>query len=176
MSSFLQDRFYRSSFTVLCATGLAVACLPKEDEDEKNDTGWDSGGGYYGGVEYSEAFGPQDVQVTLSSRGMRVAVVDAPGPMSFGFAQTADCAGDTCWQAESCMPDASGLSICHDLDASKLELVPVAAADHLIPSSTTLVGPGLEGKLTFMLDAGTACYTWGHNPSYYADALGCEVW
>ena len=172
------DPLLRSTLTVLAATAIAVACLPKEDDtrDEGSDS-WGSYSYYYASSgQRSAGFGPEDVTVALTSHGLTLHVVDAPDTMNFGFAQTGDCAAGACWQGESCTSSAVGPALCHEVTNETLRLTLVSAADHVIPSVTTRVAYHQVGVLTFMLDTGEACFTWGHSPEYYADAFGCTVW
>ena len=175
----LHDPVVRSTLAVLAATAFAVACLPKED-DSRDDTydSWGSTYTYYGYAQRqnTQRFGPEDITVNLDANGLTVRVLDAPGDMSFGYAQTGDCTTTTCWQGESCASDTAGPSVCHALTGETLKLTHVTAADHLVPSSTTLVTPDMRGTLTFLLDTGSECFTWGHSPAHYADAFGCTVW
>jgi hypothetical protein len=184
MKHLLHDNLLRSTVAVLSATALAVACLPKEEkkDDDRGESGFYSYSSYSYGTTYSDArgdssgFGPADVTVAITDEGVTVRLVDPPSPMTFGFAQTGDCEGDTCWLAESCASNTSGPAVCHDITSTQLQLAHVSAADHLVPSSTTMVTPALLGALTFVLDGGDACYTWGHNPDFYAQTFGCTVW
>ncbi len=181
MKHLLHDNLLRSTVAILSATALAVACLPKE-ENNNNDQGESGFYSYSYGTTYTDAvggpdgFGPENVTVAITDEGLTVRLLEPPSPMTFGFAQTGDCEGDTCWQAESCASNTSGPAVCHEMTSGLLQLAHVSAADHLIPSSTTMVTPDLLGALTFVLDAGETCYTWGHDPGYYAASFGCTVW
>jgi len=185
MKHLFHDNLLRSTVAIISATALAVACLPKEDNnnDEQGESGFYGYSSYSYGTTYSgnarddsAGFGPADVTVAITDEGLTLRLVDAPSPMTFGYAQTGDCEGDTCWQAESCASNTSGPAVCHDVTSNLLQLAHVSAADHLVPSSTTMVTPGMLGSLTFVLDGGDACYTWGHNPDYYAQNFGCTLW
>jgi len=178
MKNLFHDSLTRSTLVVLAGTALAIACLPKEDDD---DDGGDSGGyysyGYSSSGQRMEApgFGPEDVAVSLTREGLVVRLLEPTPGLTMGLAQTGDCDGD-CWVAESCTADAIGGAVCHDLSEDGVVLLPVSATDQVLPSHTTRVTPGQQGFLTFMLDDGAQCYTWGHDPTFYAERYGCSVW
>lgn len=166
----------RPILVALAATLVAVACLPDEDKDERESR--DSGWGFStsaGSDDGRGDFGPEDVELVLSRQGLTLKLLDDARALTFGMAQTGGCT-DHCWTAESCGITPDGTAICHDVPSTGLSLVPVSTADQVQPSSSTRVRPDLTGQLTFVLDDGTSCWTWGHDPSYYADQLQCTVW
>jgi len=172
------DPLLQSTLAVLAATAVAVACLPEEDDtrDEGSDS-WGRYTYYYStSGQRSAEFGPEDVTVALTSHGLTLRVVDAPDTMHFGFAQTGDCTAESCWQGESCTSSANGPAVCHEVTGDTLQLTSVSAVDHIMSSSTTRVDIQQLGSLTFLLDTGETCFTWGHAPAYYSDAFGCTVW
>jgi len=184
MKKRFQDPILHSALFVFGATLLAVACLPEEDKDNR-DNG-DSGGSLYYSYSYGTTstsrgnittadFGPEDIVVSLTHEGLTIQMVEDARELAFGMTQTGDCAG-ACWSSESCGASPDSASICHDVPPNGLTLVPVSAADQVLPSVTSLVRPELQGSLTFIVDDGAECYTWGHNPAHYVDQFGCTAW
>lgn len=175
-----QDRLWPTTLAVLLGTAMAIACLPKEDDDDDERDGDSSSYSYRYGSSYSDTedaagFGPEDVTVELHAEGLRLRLVDAPAAFDFGVVQTAGCTDD-CWTAESCLPSAHGVSVCHDAGTTGVVLDRVSGTDVLEASRTTRTSSALAEQLTFLLDDGATCYTWGHAPAQVAELLGCTIW
>jgi hypothetical protein len=106
------------------------------------------------------------------------------GPYGFGFAETGNGGGDG-WDGEDCIEgDNDGYDLCHNVPAEGvLTLTSVhpdegGSIDDLEESVTTLMnGPRAPG-LTYVLIRATEdtnCWSWGHNPQKYIEALGCNL-
>ncbi len=178
------------SWSWLICVVVAAGCLPDSSDKDSgrgrwNRSDWGTSSPYYTTYDWyyysssttgdTEGFGPEDVTVTLSSTGVQLTLVEAPGPMSFGMIETGLC-GEDCWIAEGCVEASGDYAFCHESSETGLTLTLAASPDGVINSETTLVSEAQEGSLTFMLSDGTDCYTWGTTPGYYITALGCTVW
>jgi len=170
--------------------GLSSGCLP--EDDGKNDQGRIIGSregttGYsygYPGYSYSyydytttdsDDFGPANVIVELSADGVVLQIAGNDTPFMFGMIESGVC-GDDCWVAEGCYEDVEGMAFCHDAGTTGVTLTRALTVDEVSASETTLFSSEQEGFLTFVLDNGTDCYTWGSTPGYYIDRGGCTVW
>ena len=105
------------------------------------------------------------------------------GPYGFGFAETGNGGGDG-WDGEDCIPGVEDdYDLCHDVpEAGVLTLISVhpdegGTIDDLVEGSTTLMNGPRGAGLTYVLIRFTDdsnCWTWGHSPQHYIDALGCN--
>lgn len=186
MSRLRIDPLHRSIVLTLVATGFAVSCLPKEDDGRRRfgDTGRGTSGYYsygYSGYDdyddyygYDDSFGPEDVSLSLSSGGVTLTLVNADSGFDFGILESGAC-GEDCWLAEGCFESTGGYAFCHDAGTTGVSLATVATPDEVVSSATTLFSDSLADAMTYVLDDGSDCYTWGSTPGYYID-YGCTAW
>lgn len=101
------------------------------------------------------------------------------GPYWFGLAETGNSGGDG-WQGENCLSDDD---LCHEVPHDGvLTLTSVhpdegGSVDQLEEGVTTLMNAARAPGLTYVLIRATEdanCWTWGHDPQFYIDALGCN--
>ena len=164
---------------------LGIGCLPDGSHQNRerpqgprfgtSDFSIPEPGTVYPTTTDTEGFGPEDVSVSLSATGLTLTLREPPGAMLFGMIETGSCADD-CWLAEGCVEATDGISVCHETTPSGLTLRTVTDSAAVVASETTRISDVFEGRLTFMLAADDACYTWGTTPGYYINAMGCSVW
>lgn len=106
--------------------------------------------------------------------------LSGPGSFRFGMAQTG--LGEAGWYGEDCLPgDAGspGTDLCHTLapHGGTDCLLHVDDREEVVESRTTLFTNRIEdlanNTFAYLFDDG--CVTYGANPEYYTEALGCEV-
>jgi len=124
----------------------------------------------------SGEFGPEDVDVTLSSTGVTLEIRDTEEVFFFGMAPNCDSSSSDCWVAESCVEGQGGYEVCHGVSATGATLTKVETPGEVVSGATTLIDNSFEGQLGYVLMNESACYTWGDNKQYYVDALGCTAW
>ena len=105
------------------------------------------------------------------------------GPYRFGLAETGNAGGEV-WDGEDCIFGVlDGYDLCHDVPADGvLTLTSVhpdegGTIDKLEESVTTIANGPRSPGLTYVLIRASDdpdCWTWGHNPQHYLDALGCN--
>lgn len=102
------------------------------------------------------------------------------GPYWFGLAETGSGGGDG-WQGEDCLSDDV---LCHEVPHDGvLTLTSVhpdegGSIDQLREGETTLMNEARAPGLTYLLvrvSDDENCWTWGHDPQFYIDALGCNT-
>lgn len=153
-------------------------------EADGTPTGGAGGGGAgEGGAGGGEPHAPTDPVVTLSwdAEGAHLRVVDGAenGPYLFGLAETG--LGQAGWYGEDCIEGLSGgVDVCHSVpESGMLDLVHVGSVDEVTDGQTLLSEDSALG-LTYVLIRDTeeslGCWTWGHDPAFYADPpLGCSI-
>lgn len=108
--------------------------------------------------------------------------IDAPADVEFrfGLAETLSTNG---WYGEDCLHGApEGIQQCHEITGNMATLRRVTSMDRVRSGETTLYWPAIGEIATVYLEApnvlrddGTPhCWTWGHDPAYYAER-GCTV-
>ncbi|MBX2800677.1 MAG: polysaccharide deacetylase family protein [Myxococcales bacterium] len=104
---------------------------------------------------------------------VRVRVHDPEGRTDWllGIAETG--AGRRGWYGEDCFVGMGPHLYCHPFRGSTLTLDAVRTPAEVSNAKTTLLQSGEQ--LTFVLQdqARTTCWTWGHDPTYYAP-MGCQ--
>ncbi|MFT5686870.1 MAG: hypothetical protein ACI8RZ_007827 [Myxococcota bacterium] len=93
----------------------------------------------------------------------------------FGMAET-DCADpDECWYGEDCIYGdlTETYFYCHPTNANGVSLLYGGAYNTLYEGTETVFGgSSFDGSVTYYIEQGGTCYTWGHDTSYYS-GLGC---
>jgi len=136
-------------------------------------------GGTTGGTVVAPPADPE-LSATWSAAGLEVTLHTSAenGPYTFGLAETGN--GENGWYGEDCVPGVkNGLDACHPIpENGMLMLADVATPAEVAPGMATLLGEGLSSGVTYVVIRATeenqGCWTWGHNPQYYKDALGCN--
>jgi hypothetical protein len=177
---------FEKKLVAMCAVfamGMAACEVDEEESDTDGGTGgMPVGGAPVGGVEppvggdappqppadpeLSAVWTATNVTVTLHTSAEN-------GPYQLGLAETGN--GANGWKGEDC----TGENACHPIPANGvLTLTDVAMISEVMPGSTTLLAEGMSAGVTYVVIRDTAedqgCWTWGHNPQYYKDALGCN--
>lgn len=101
-----------------------------------------------------------------------VTVHDPLGRTSWSFGMAETSAGGAGWYGEDCYLGTGPTALCHGFTGTSLHLDQVSSIGGVVEGSTTLLWTDMD--LTYYLSDGATCYTWGHDPSYYAP-LGCTV-
>ena len=158
---------------ILLAPLALLGCPPSSRDsgagagsvDSANDTGYDP-------CPLAECA----ANVTWSTDGVMLAVTNVPGSLRFGMAQTGGSAG---WYGEDCVdgpgPNSGDYDICHPASETGVTLDTVVEPGNVVAGSTTLFTYALaeDGSITYVLHGDAACWTWGHDPSYYESKFGC---
>jgi len=177
---------FEKKLVAMCAVfAMGMAACEVDDEEGTGDAG--AGGAPIGGEpaggepppvggdvpptappapELSAVWTATNVTVTLHTSAEN-------GPYQLGLAETGN--GAMGWYGEDCTED----NACHPVPANGvLTLTDVAMIPEVMPGSTTLLAEGMSMGVTYVVIRDTAenqgCWTWGHNPQYYKDALGCN--
>lgn len=85
---------------------------------------------------------------------------------SFGYVNQT-----TGWSGEDCRDGLGAFNWCHVI-GRQATLHQTCTVTEIEPGATTFAHAGEAEQLTFVLESGVDCYTWGANPSYYV-LLGC---
>lgn len=141
---------------------LLVGCGDQE-EPAPSDTG----------AEPSQPVAPA---VRLTWRGtqrtatLEVSIDDPAGRTGWQLGMAETEAGSRGWYGEDCLTGTGPYAWCHPIDGDTLLLERVPTPAEVVGGETTLFWPGMN--LTWYLDDGEDCWTWGHDPSWYA---GCAL-
>jgi len=142
--------------------------------------GGDPFGGYpFGGAQVVAPADPE-LSANWSAAGLELVLHTSAenGPYKFGLAETGN--GENGWYGEDCVPgEKNGLDACHPIPAEgMLMLRDVATIPEVAEGTDSLLGEAEKDGVTFVVirstDENQGCWTWGHNPQYYKDALGCN--
>lgn len=141
-----------------------------------DDTAWGGDDTAWGGDDTGGGGGAPEVNVDQNESGVRL-TVQPGGYYYFGLAETGSGSSDP-WTGEDCYygyttSDGSYYQYCHTVDGDGLILQQASSLDEM-DYDRTFFGNVSESATTYVLiDYSTyACYTWGHDTSYYS-YLGC---
>ncbi|MDG1481116.1 MAG: hypothetical protein P8R54_16105 [Myxococcota bacterium] len=93
----------------------------------------------------------------------------------FGMAETGCADADNCWYGEDCIYGdlTKTYFYCHPTNENGVSLLYGGAFDALSEGTETVFGgASFDGTVTYYVEQGSACYTWGHDTSYYG-SLDC---
>jgi hypothetical protein len=156
---------------------LCVILASCSGDDGKSTGRFDTASATDTGPTTGLGFGPEDVDITLSSAGVTIEIRESAEPFSLGIAPDCDPEAPSCWIAESCVEEQSGYEFCHGLSVTGATLNKVATPGEVVSGASTLFDNSFTDGLGYALIAANGdCYTWGENKDYYISALGCTSW
>ena len=100
---------------------------------------------------------------------LAICIVDPLGVTNWDFGMAEE--GAYGWTGEDCLNGYGAYSLCHPIGLMHV-LNQVCRPDEVVPGQTTLLDAEKEPFLTYYLDDGAVCFTFGRDTSYYA-SLGC---
>ncbi|MCB9780999.1 MAG: hypothetical protein H6742_20690 [Alphaproteobacteria bacterium] len=174
---------------------VLTACFEKAEEDEDEDTTADSGawddGGWTGEDDTAwpdEPDEPGTIDTAVPELGIDcgwdgpdalwVFIEGGAGPFRLGLRETPESPDP--WTGEDCAggyvgPDGSDYRYCHPMSPDGGTLINVSSVDEIVEGETTLFWRDLD--ITYMLRSVEldACWSWGADPAFYLDSMGCSV-
>lgn len=137
--------------------------------DSGEDTGYDPGDGPIFGVGWTAA-------------GLTLYVDNGAGTYTLGMAET-DPASPDPWTGEDCFNgytsgDGTTWLFCHPLGEAGGALATVGSVDEIVEGESTILSFRFEDVITYAVwsDRTGECWTWGHDPEYYAPAGCMDTW
>ena len=115
----------------------------------------------------SVVWGPASITLSISDLGDDNAAW-------FGLAETGCGDPSSCWYGEDCIYGYENYFYCHPSSPTGVELDYGADINTLQEGINTLfTNDSFDGTVTYYVESDSQCWTWGHDPSYYA-GLGCQ--